>query len=159
MTMNHAEQTRARLDIGALRPADVIRHAPGRTITEFDDMLVALLTVNQAPLHIDAAYSKSTPHGKRIVNGLFIASIVIGLSNGDFHPDTSRPLVIDAIDHFAPTFYGNTVYVRTEVKSVDIVADGWLLGVKHVVDNEDRKQVMTVDRTFMCQNMGSGHSS
>lgn len=149
--MDHGTaQVRPGLNLEALSPGDIVRHHPGRTITEFDDMLVALLTVNLAPLHIDAAYSAKTPQGRRIVNGLFIASIVVGLSNGDFRPDTSAPLTIDAIDHYAPTYFGNTIYVSTEIREVRRFDGGVEFAVRHRVDNEDGVQVMTMDRTLSC---------
>ncbi len=150
MTTDARIVQRAAVDITALRPGDVVRHVPSRTITEFDDMLVALLTVNLAPLHIDANYSSKTPHGRRIVNGLFIASIAVGLSNQDFRPDTSRPLKIDAIDHYAPTFYGNTITCASEIKAVDDDGDRATITIRTHVTNEDDQLVMTIDRALSC---------
>lgn len=144
--------TRPRLDIGALVAGDVVRHQPGRTITEFDDMLVALLTVNLAPLHIDAAYASKTLHGRRIVNGLLIASIAVGLSNQDFAPDTATMLTIDAIDHYTPTFYGNTIYCSSEVRETRGSDGDWVLSVRTSVVNEDDELLMTVDRPLLCRN-------
>ena len=69
-----------------LKPGDVIQHTPGRTITEFDDVFATLLCVNRAPLHIDANYSEKTAQGQRIVNGLFITAIAMGVAHRDFRP-------------------------------------------------------------------------
>ncbi|MFL5693991.1 MAG: MaoC family dehydratase, partial [Ktedonobacteraceae bacterium] len=38
-------------EVGAL-----YKHWPGRTITEYDDTLFCMLTMNHNPLHIDANY-------------------------------------------------------------------------------------------------------
>ncbi|MCP5041187.1 MAG: MaoC family dehydratase, partial [bacterium] len=48
---------------------EVIEHWPGRTITEADNTNFALLTMNQHPLHIDAAYAAQTEFGQRLVVG------------------------------------------------------------------------------------------
>ena len=45
---------------------EVIRHWPGRTITEADCTWFALLTMNQHPVHSDAHYAATrTPHKQR----------------------------------------------------------------------------------------------
>jgi len=110
-------------------------------------MLVALLTVNFAPLHIDAHYSATTPHGRRIVNGLLIASIAIGLGNQDLHPVGKRPFSIDEIAHHAPTFHGDTITCATEIEAVEQVGDELRLGVCTTVTKSDGELVMTLRRT------------
>ena len=56
---------------------EIIKHWPGRTISETDNSWFSLLTQNQHPVHIDANYAKNTPHGENLVNGLLILSIAI----------------------------------------------------------------------------------
>ncbi len=36
------------------------KHWPGKTVTEYDDHLFCLLTMNHHPLHMDANYAEST---------------------------------------------------------------------------------------------------
>src|SRR5437667_12033276 len=49
---------------------EVIKHWPGRTINEADCTWVALLTMNQHPVHSDAHYAAThTQHGQRLVLG------------------------------------------------------------------------------------------
>ena len=36
------------------------RHWPGKTVTEYDDHLFCLLTMNHHPLHLDAHYAEET---------------------------------------------------------------------------------------------------
>jgi itaconyl-CoA hydratase len=44
---------------------DIYEHRPGRTISEADNTWVTLLTMNQHPLHFDAAYaSKANSAGR-----------------------------------------------------------------------------------------------
>ena len=45
----------------------VLKHWPGRTISEADCTWFALLTMNQHPLHSDAHYAAThTQHGQRV---------------------------------------------------------------------------------------------
>ena len=45
---------------------DVYKHWPGKTITEYDDHLFCMITMNHHPLHTNAHYATtSTPFGKR----------------------------------------------------------------------------------------------
>ncbi len=47
---------------------EVIKHWPGRTITEADCTWFALLTMNQHPVHSDANYAeKHTRHGQLVL--------------------------------------------------------------------------------------------
>ena len=61
----------------------VYRHWPGRTITESDDTMFSLMTMNQNPLHIDEHYCSQLQHGKRLVNGTFVFSLAVGMSVAD----------------------------------------------------------------------------
>src|SRR5260370_22193958 len=59
------------------------RHWPGRTITEFDDTLFSLMSMNQHPVHIDEHYASATQHGRRLVEGPLVISLLIGMSQAD----------------------------------------------------------------------------
>src|SRR5439155_959345 len=66
-----------------LEPGQRFEHWPGRTITEFDDTLFSLLSMNQQPLHLDEHYSRGTQHGRRVVVGPLVIALVIGMSQAD----------------------------------------------------------------------------
>ena len=42
----------------------VYKHWPGKTVTEYDDHLFCLLTMNHHPLHLDANYASDHPAGQ-----------------------------------------------------------------------------------------------
>jgi acyl dehydratase len=94
---------------------DVYKHWPGRTITEFDDTWFSLMTMNQNPLHIDGHYAESTEHGQRLVNGIFIFSLAVGMSVADVSGRCIANLEYEKVQHLAPTFHGDTIYAETEV--------------------------------------------
>jgi acyl dehydratase len=94
---------------------EVYKHWPGRTITEFDDTWFSLMTMNQNPLHIDAHYAEGTEHGQRLVNGILIFSMAVGMSVADVSGKCIANLEYEKVQHLAPTFHGDTIYAETEV--------------------------------------------
>jgi len=63
---------------------EVIKHWPGRTITEADCTWFALLTMNQHPVHSDAHYAATqTQHKQRLVLGPLVFSVGIGMTVAD----------------------------------------------------------------------------
>jgi len=62
---------------------EVYEHRPGRTISEADNTWFTLLTMNQHPLHFDAAYAAKSEFGRPVVNSCLTLSIVAGMSVAD----------------------------------------------------------------------------
>ena len=94
----------------------VYRHWPGKTVTEYDDHLFCLLTMNHHPLHIDAHYAETSTHFKRnVVVGNYIYSILLGMSVPDVSGKAIANLEVESLRHVAPTFHGDTIYGQTEV--------------------------------------------
>ncbi len=93
----------------------VLRHWPGRTISEADDTWFSLLTMNQNPLHIDAHYASQTQHGQRLVVGTLVFSIVVGMSVADISGRAIANLEYEAIKHVAPVFHGDTIYAESRI--------------------------------------------
>jgi len=94
---------------------DVYKHWPGKTVTEYDDHLFCLLTMNHAPLHIDAAYAASTDYGRNVVVGNYIYSLLLGMSVPDVSGKALANLEVSSLRHVAPTFHGDTIYGETTV--------------------------------------------
>ncbi len=93
----------------------VYRHWPGRTITEFDDTLFSLLTMNQNPLHIDEHYCSQLQHGRRLVNGTLVFSLAVGMSVNDISLRAIANLLYEDIQHVAPVWHGDTLYAESTV--------------------------------------------
>ena len=99
-----------------LAVGDVYEHRPGRTVTEFDNTLWSLLSVNLQPLHLDAHFSESTEFGQRLVNSMFTLSTVVGLQVHDLTLGTTvANLGFEEITFPHPVFIGDTLYAETEV--------------------------------------------
>lgn len=97
-------------------PGMVIDHVNRRTVTETDNVLFSTLTLNLAPLHLDAEYSATTIHGQRLVNSLFILGLVCGISVPESTQGTTLGnLGFTEIKFPKPVFHGDTIHVRTEI--------------------------------------------
>ena len=63
---------------------DIYKHWPGKTITEDDDHLFCMITMNHHPLHTNAWFAEhETVHGKNVVVGNLVYSLVLGMSVPD----------------------------------------------------------------------------
>jgi acyl dehydratase len=103
---------------------DLYRHWPGRTVTEYDDTLFAQLTMNQHPLHSDAAYAAGTQFGQRLVVGTFVFSLVVGMTVADVSGRAVANLEYESVRHEAPVVHGDTLYAETRVLAKRPTADG-----------------------------------
>lgn len=97
---------------------DVYKHWPGRTITEADDILFCMLTMNHHPLHIDANYAQGTQFGRNVVVGNLVLDIAFGMSVPDVSGKAIANLGFESVQFLAPTFHGDTIYAETEVLEV-----------------------------------------
>ena len=96
------------------------RHWPGKTITEADDHLFCLITMNHHPLHLDANFAaERTQFGRNVVVGNLVYSLALGMSVPDISGKAIANLEVDALKHENPTFHGDTIYAETTV--LDIV--------------------------------------
>jgi acyl dehydratase len=94
----------------------VYRHWPGKTITESDDHLFCLITMNHHPLHLDAHYAQtSTQFGRNVVVGNLVYSVLLGMSVPDVSGKAIANLEIESLRHVAPVFHGDTLYGETRV--------------------------------------------
>jgi acyl dehydratase len=96
---------------------DVIyRHAPGRTISEADNIFFTTMTMNPQSLHLDAAASAQTEFGERLVNSLLTMSVVVGLSVGQLTQGTIvANLGFSEVSFPQPVRAGDTLYAQTRI--------------------------------------------
>ena len=99
-------------------PGDIYRHWPGKTITEFDDHLFCMITMNHHPLHINSWFAENeTVHGRNVVVGNLVYSLVLGMSVPDVSGAAVANLEVESLKHAKPTFHGDTIYAETRVLS------------------------------------------
>src|SRR5690606_10216221 len=111
--------TMAGLYLEEFRQGQVFRHALKKTITESDNMLFSVMTLNPQPLHIDFDFAAKSEWGKPLVNSLFTLGLMIGISVHDTTLGTTAAnlgMTDTSFPH--PLFHGDTLGVETEVVSI-----------------------------------------
>jgi acyl dehydratase len=104
---------------------DVYRHWPGKTITEYDDHLFCLITMNHHPTHLNDWFAEhESPVGKNLVVGNLVYSLVLGMSVPDVSGSAIANLEIETLRHAKPTFHGDTIYAETRVLDKKETSDG-----------------------------------
>ena len=94
----------------------VVDHAVTRTITEADNTLFSVMTMNAQPLHLDESFAAQTEFGTRLVNSLFTLSLLIGLTVYETTLGTTvANLAFEEVAFPKPVFHGDTIHARTEV--------------------------------------------
>jgi len=92
------------------------KHELTRTVTEMDNVLFTSLTMNVAPLHLDAEYTKSLPYGQRLVNSLFTVGLIGGMTVPGLVFGTSLGnLGYTLIEFPNPVFHGDTLRAETTI--------------------------------------------
>ncbi|QHS16126.1 MaoC family dehydratase [Halopenitus persicus] len=104
---------------------ETIDHAARRTISEADNQRFCDMTMNQQPLHLDAAFAAESEFGERVVNGLYTMSLAVGLTI----PETTDGTIVanlsyDSVEHPAPVFHGDTLRARSTVTDKRETSDG-----------------------------------
>ena len=95
---------------------DVYRHWPGKTITEADDHLFCMITMNHHPLHTNEWFAQNeTVHGKNVVVGNLVYSLALGMSVPDVSGAAIANLEVESLTHQRPSFHGDTIYAVTKV--------------------------------------------
>src|SRR5918996_980753 len=96
----------------------VYEHWPAKTVTEADDHLFCLLTMNHHPLHINDVYASESQQGRNVVVGPLVYSLAVGMTVGDVSGKAIANLATEDLSHPAPVFHGDTLYCESEVLEV-----------------------------------------
>jgi acyl dehydratase len=131
----------------------IIKHELGRTITETDNTLFSMLTMNLQPLHTNEDFASKTEFGQRIVNGIFTLGVVVGITVNDITAGTIiANLGYETIKHPNPMFHGDTVYVETEItgsRESKSRPDTGIVTMKHTGRNQHGEIVVEVTRSAL----------
>ena len=93
-----ARETRFGRYLEDFEVGDVYKHWPGKTITEADDHLFCMITMNHHPLHTDAHYAETeTQFGKNVVVGNLVYSLVLGMSVPDVSGKAIANLEVESL--------------------------------------------------------------
>jgi acyl dehydratase len=138
---------------------ETIRHYPGRTITEADDMLFCMLTMNHNPLHIDANFASHTQHGRPLVVGTLVFSLVVGMTVPDISGHAVANLEYTEVKHHGPTFHGDTVYAQSTIlkkRESQSKPDRGIVWVETEAFNQRGEKVLSFKRTVLVPKRAAG---
>jgi acyl dehydratase len=130
----------------------IYKHWPAKTVTEADDHLFCLITMNHHPLHINDEYARQSQQGKNVVVGPLVYSLAVGMTVGDVSGKAIANLATDELSHPAPVFHGDTLYVESEVLEVrpsQSKPDRGVVKVRTDVYNQRNELVATFKRSVL----------
>lgn len=116
-----------------------------KVVTEADVYQFAEITGDKDPIHIDEAYAKTTPYGRRIAHGALILGYMSTASTM-IHEGFGRPLVslgYDRIRLIKPVFIGDTLKITYRVVTKDVAKSRTI--AKVTVTNQFGDTVVVAD--------------
>ncbi|NGX47564.1 MAG: Mesaconyl-CoA hydratase [Chlamydiae bacterium] len=136
---------------------DIVEHRPGRTIIDSDNVWFTLLTMNSLQLHFDYEYASHTEWKKPLVVSTLTLAIMTGMSVHSTSQKAVANLGWDKIKIPHPLFIGDTLYAETEIlnkRESKSRPNQGIVTVKTVGKNQDGKEVMSFERTFLVYKKG-----
>lgn len=94
---------------------DIYEHRPGKTVTEYDNHMFTLLTLNTHPMHFDTEFAAASEFKKNLVVSPYTLALLIGMSVTDCSQKAIANLGMDEVKFTAPVFAGDTLYGESEV--------------------------------------------
>jgi acyl dehydratase len=94
---------------------ETIKHSASKTIFESDNNIFSLLTMNHHPLHTNADYAEKQQHGRILVVGTLVFSIVVGISVPDISGKAIANLGYEEIQHKEAVYLNDTIYAKTRI--------------------------------------------
>lgn len=134
------------------KEGDIIQHSLSKTIFESDNNFFSLLTMNHHPVHTNVQYASKNQHGKILVVGTLVFSLVVGISVPDISGKAIANLGYENIDHLMPVYIGDTIYARTRViskKESDTKTDRGVIYVETIGYNQNKKDVIKFRRKVL----------
>lgn len=97
-----------------------------KTLTETDLAFFAAVSGDFDPIHMDEAYARETPFGRRIAHGLLSMALLSAasaamsaLARDRGYTGTSVSLGFDRVRFLAPVFISDTLSASYEIEAVD----------------------------------------
>ena len=108
--------------------------------------------MNDNPLHTDENYMQSHQHGKILVVGTLVFSLVVGMSVIDTSGKAIANLEYETFMHDGPVFQGDTIYAESEILDVRLSKtkpDRGIVYMETRAFNQKQQKVLTLRRKFL----------
>lgn len=139
---------------------ETIKHNLSKTIFESDNNLFSLLTMNHHPLHTNKQFAENSQHGQILVVGTLVFSIVVGMTVPDISGKAIANLEYEKVEHLAPVFINDTLYVSTkvlEVKPSSSKPDRGIVYVETTAYNQNQLAVLRFRRHVLIPRRGESN--
>jgi acyl dehydratase len=140
-----------------------VDHVTRRTVTETDNVLFTTMTMNPAPMHLDADYASRSEFGRPLVNSMFTVALVVGLSVPELTLGTIvAQLGMSDVSFPAPVFHGDTIRVTTEVveaRASKSRPEAGIVVFEHRAFNQRDECVCVARRTGLMHRRPSGEGA
>jgi len=137
---------------------ETIHHSLSKTIFESDNNLFSLLTMNHHPVHTNADYASHNQHGKILVVGTLVFSLVVGITVPDISGKAIANLGYENIEHLEPVFIDDTLYAKTMVlskKESKSKPDRGIVYVETIGYNQNGQNVIRFRRNVLIKKRNS----
>ena len=131
---------------------DRYRHSRGKTVTEFEVVILCNLVMNTAQAHFNEHSMIGRDFGGQRVNfGGITTALVIGLATQDTAEQALAELGLDGIRLQRPVVLGDTLYALTEVLAKDDAdrGDAGVVTFRHFGVNQRDEVVFEGTRTVL----------
>lgn len=129
-----------------------IVHSLSKTIFESDNNLFSLLTMNHHPVHTNIDYAQKNQHGKIMVVGTLVFSIVVGMTVPDISGKAIANLGYENVKHLAPVFINDTLYAKTKIlskRASNSKPDRGIVYVETIGFNQNNEKVISFRRNVL----------
>ena len=95
---------------------------------------------------------QSHQHGKILVVGTLVFSLVVGMSVKDTSGKAIANLEYESIKHDAPVFQGDTIYAESEIldlRDSKSKSDRGIVYIETRAFNQNKQKVLTLRRKFL----------
>lgn len=138
---------------------DIYEHRPGKTVSEYDNHMFTLMTMNTHPMHFDHEFAAASEFKKPLVVSPYTLALLIGMSVTDCSQKAIANLGMDEVKFTAPVFAGDTIYGESEVLGKRESKSRPGQGIVTIVTrgyNQDGTMVCTFKRNMLIP--ASGHA-
>jgi len=130
----------------------LIKHSLSKTIFESDNNFFSLLTMNHHPLHTNLDYAEHNQHGKILVVGTLVFSLVVGMTVPDISGKAIANLGYDDIKHLNPVFINDTIYAKSKIlfkQESKTKSDRGIVSVETIGYNQKGEDVISFIRKVL----------
>ena len=114
--------------------------------------------MNHHPLLTNADYAKNSQHGQLLVVGTLVFSLAVGLTVPEISGKAIANLGYENINHLAPVFIGDTIYVKTRIidkTESKTKPDRGILYVESIAFNQHKVNVLSFRRKVLIKKQNS----